>query len=84
MKKPKVKRKWRRQNRHGKRVETMNVWAIISRYYYNKNDDDKKQNEIDYRGGLCDMRNNRYAVYARRQDKKNWSDWCKVKTLDRA
>lgn len=30
------------------------------------------------------MSGNRYAVYARRQDKKNWSDWCKVKTLDRA
>ena len=26
-----------------KRGETMNAGAIISRYYYNKNDDDKKQ-----------------------------------------
>ena len=62
----------------------MNAGAIISRYYYNKNDDDKKQNERDYRGGLCDMSNNRYAVYAKRRGKKNWSDWCKAPKLETA
>ena len=60
----------------------MNAGAIISRYYYNKNDDDKKQNERDYRGGLCDMSYNRYAVYARRKDEKNWSDWCRAHELE--
>lgn len=30
------------------------------------------------------MRENRYAVYARRVDEKNWSDWCRVPTLDNA
>lgn len=30
------------------------------------------------------MSENRYAVYARRVDEKNWSDWCRVPTLDNA
>ena len=28
------------------------------------------------------MSNNRYAVYARRQDEKNWSDWCRESELE--
>lgn len=28
------------------------------------------------------MSYNRYAVYARRQDEKNWSDWCRAPELE--
>ena len=62
----------------------MNAGAIIPRYSSNKNDADKKQNGRDYIGGLCDMSNNRYAVYAKRRGKKNWSDWCKAPKLETA
>ena len=30
------------------------------------------------------MSGNRYAVYAKRRGKKNWSDWCKAPTLETA
>ena len=28
------------------------------------------------------MSGNRYAVYARRKDEKNWSDWCRESELE--
>lgn len=30
------------------------------------------------------MSENRYAIYAKRRDEKNWSDWCRVSTLTKA
>lgn len=30
------------------------------------------------------MAENRYAIYARRVDETNWTDWCQVENLSRA